>query len=429
MDNKLTAGTAAGAPAAAPQAKSYAGFLKNNMRDYGMLLSLIVIMGFFQYMTDGTLMQPLNLTNLVLQNSYIVIMALGMLMVIVAGHIDLSVGSVVGFVGALAAVLIVNYHMHFVAASILCLLAGAVIGGAQGYFVAFFKIPSFIVTLAGMLVFKGLTLALLAGQSVGPFPEGFQMLSSGFLPDPFGGDNLRGLSLLLGVIAACALIITSLRSRAKQLKHGMENEPRAFFLLKNAIFAAVMVYFSYLLASYRGFPNVLAVMSLLIVAYTFITNRTVLGRRVYAVGGNEKAARLSGIKTERVSFYTFVNMGMLAALAGWPQATFASAIDLAGNQATVTREVDGGLETLALTLPAIITTDLRLNEPRYVTLPNIMKAKKKPLETVKPEDLGVDVAPRLKTLKVVEPAKRSAGIKVADVATLVAKLRTEAKVI
>ena len=120
---------------------------------------------------------------------------------------------------------------------------------------------------------------------------------------------------------------------------------------------------------------------------------------------------------------------MLAALLGWPQATFASKVVLEDGKVTVTREVDGGLETLALTLPAIITTDLRLNEPRYVTLPNIMKAKKKPLETVKPEDLGVDVAPRLKTLKVVEPAKRSAGIKVPDVATLVAKLRTEAKVI
>ena len=294
----------------------FTGALKRGFQDYGLMISLVLIMAFFHWSTGGVLMQSLNLTNLVLQNSYIVIMALGMLMVIVAGHIDLSVGSVVGFVGALAAVLIVNYQMNFVAASIICLIAGAVIGGAQGYFVAFFKIPSFIVTLAGMLVFKGLTLALLAGQSVGPFPEGFQMLSSGFLPDPFGGENLRGLSLLLGVIAAAALIITSLRSRAKQLKHGMENEPRAFFLLKNAIFAAVMVYFSYLLASYRGFPNVLAVMSLLIVAYTFITNRTVLGRRVYAVGGNEKAARLSGIKTERVSFYTFVNMGMLAALAG-----------------------------------------------------------------------------------------------------------------
>ena len=120
---------------------------------------------------------------------------------------------------------------------------------------------------------------------------------------------------------------------------------------------------------------------------------------------------------------------MLAALLGWPQATFASKVVLEDGKATVTREVDGGLETLSLTLPAIITTDLRLNEPRYVTLPNIMKAKKKPLDTVKPEDLGVDVAPRLKTLKVVEPAKRSAGIMVPDVATLVAKLRTEAKVI
>ena len=120
---------------------------------------------------------------------------------------------------------------------------------------------------------------------------------------------------------------------------------------------------------------------------------------------------------------------MLAALLGWPQATFASKVVLEDGKVTVTREVDGGLETVALTLPAIVTTDLRLNEPRYVTLPNIMKAKKKPLEIVKPEDLGVDVAPRLKTLKVAEPAKRSAGVKVPDVATLVAKLRTEAKVI
>jgi putative multiple sugar transport system permease protein len=299
-----------------PATRNYSGFLKNNMREYAMMLSLIVIMGFFQIMTDGTLLQPLNLTNLVLQNSYVVIMALGMLMVIVAGHIDLSVGSVVGFVGALAAVLIVNFHLNYVLASIICLFAGAVIGGAQGYFIAFFKIPSFIVTLAGMLVFKGLTLALLEGQSVGPFPQGFQMLSSGFLPDPFAHADLRATSLLVGVVVACALVYVKLRARIKQTKHGMEDEPYSFFLAKNAVFAAVIIYFSYLLASYKGIPNVLAVMSILIVAYTFITNRTVLGRRVYAVGGNEKAARLSGIKTERVSFYTFVNMGMLAALAG-----------------------------------------------------------------------------------------------------------------
>src|SRR4051794_38886518 len=166
-------------------------FLKRNFRDYGMLLSLVVIMGFFQFMTDGTLMQPLNVTNLVLQNSYIVIMALGMLLVIVAGHIDLSVGSVCGFIGALAAVLMVNYEWHFVPATLACVAVGAAIGAAQGWFIAFFKVPSFIVTLAGMLVFKGLALALLQGQSVGPFPGGFQLLSSGFVPDVFNGETLR----------------------------------------------------------------------------------------------------------------------------------------------------------------------------------------------------------------------------------------------
>src|SRR5476651_265185 len=327
------------APADAVEKKSYTGFLKNNIRDYGMLLSLIVIMGFFQYMTDGTLLEPLNLTNLVLQNSYVVIMALGMLMVIVAGHIDLSVGSVAGFIGALAAVLMVNFHFDFVSASIICLVAGAIIGGAQGYFVAFFKIPAFIVTLAGMLVFKGLTLALLSGQSVGPFPKSFQLLSSGFLPDPLAATNpdLRVTSLIIGVAAAVVLLIVKFHARSKQIKHGMEDEPFGFFIGKNAVFAAVIVYFSYLLASYKGIPNVLAVMSVLIIAYPFVTNRTVIGRRVYAIGGNEKAARLSGIKTQRVSFYTFVNMGMLAAVAGL---IFAARLNTATPKAGTSFELD-----------------------------------------------------------------------------------------
>lgn len=341
MGTKLDIGAipelAAVPPGAAAPAKNYGSFLKNNMREYGMLLSLVAIMGFFQVMTDGTLLQPLNLTNLVLQNSYVVIMALGMLMVIVAGHIDLSVGSVVGFIGALAAVLIVNFQVHYVTASLICLVAGALIGGAQGYFVAFFKIPSFIVTLAGMLVFKGLTLALLEGQSVGPFPDGFQLLSSGFLPDAFSHDTLRVTSLLVGVAAACVLLYVQLRARAKQTRHGMDSEPHGFFLAKLAVFGAAIVYFSYLLASYKGIPNVLAVMSVLIVAYTFVSNRTVLGRRVYAVGGNEKAAKLSGIRTERVSFYTFVNMGVLAAVAGL---VFAARLNTATPKAGVGFELD-----------------------------------------------------------------------------------------
>src|SRR5450631_1754684 len=194
-------------------AHPYAGFLKNNLRDYGMLLSLIAIMALFQYLTDGTLLQPLNLTNLVLQNSYIVIMALGMLLVIVAGHIDLSVGSVVGFIGALAAVLMVQLGWHFVPATLACLVAGAVIGAAQGWFVAFFRMPSFIVTLAGMLVFKGLSLALLQGQSVGPFPRAFQLLSSGFIPDGFEGESLRTTSLVIGIVLALAMIAGKLRER------------------------------------------------------------------------------------------------------------------------------------------------------------------------------------------------------------------------
>src|SRR4051794_40517125 len=180
--------------------EAHSGFLKNNLREYGMLISLVAIMVLFQVLTDGTLLKPLNLTNLILQNSYIVIMALGMLLVIVAGHIDLSVGSVSGFIGALAAGLMVNYNWKFVSASLLCLVVGGVIGGAQGWFVAYLKIPSFIVTLAGMLVFKGLALALLQGQSVGPFPDAFQLLSSGFIPDFFNGETLRVSSLVLGAI-------------------------------------------------------------------------------------------------------------------------------------------------------------------------------------------------------------------------------------
>jgi putative multiple sugar transport system permease protein len=320
--------------------KLHAGFLKNNLREYGMLISLVAIMVLFQVLTDGTLLRPLNLTNLLLQNSYVVIMALGMLLVIVAGHIDLSVGSVCGFIGALAAVLMVEYEWHFVPTAIVSILAGAAIGAAQGWFVAFRKIPSFIVTLAGMLVFKGLTLALLAGQSVGPFPEAFQRLSSGFIPDPLGGaaaGGLRTTSLVVGALAAAALVFFKLRGRARLAAHGMEQEPYAFFLVKNLFFAAIILFFSYLLSTYKGLPNVLIVMAVLIVAYDFVTNRTTIGRRIYALGGNEKAARLSGVKTQRLAFLTFVNMGALAALAGL---VFAARLNTATPKAGLGFELD-----------------------------------------------------------------------------------------
>jgi putative multiple sugar transport system permease protein len=316
----------------------HVGFIKNNLRSYGMLLSLFAIMLFFEVVTDGTLLQPLNLTNLVLQNSYIVIMALGMLLVIVTGHIDLSVGSVAGFVGAVAAVLMVRYHVAYPLAFLACLVVGALIGAAQGYWVAYFKIPSFIVTLAGMLVFKGLALAILQGQSVGPFPPDFQKLSSGFIPELFpDAGTLYPTSLLIGAVLALALVYASAKGRARQQSHGIEVEPYGFFVAKCALLFGVSIYFTYLIASHRGLPNVLVIMVALIALYGFVTTRMVVGRQIYAIGGNAKAASLSGIKTERLTFLTFVNMGVLAALAGL---VFAARLNTATPKAGLGFELD-----------------------------------------------------------------------------------------
>jgi putative multiple sugar transport system permease protein len=328
-------------PAQAPRPPAIAGFnpkaFSGSLRDYGMILCLVGIVIFFQFFTDGALLRPLNLTNLVLQNSYIVVMALGMLLVIVAGHIDLSVGSTAGFIGALAAVLMVQMGLHPLLATVLCLVAGGIIGAAQGWWVAYLRIPSFIVTLAGMLVFKGLTLALLAGQSVGPFPPDFQKLSSGFIPDVVTGGSLRITSVLVGVALAVILVGSNLRRRLGQQRQGFTPEPMAAFALKNALVAAVIVAFSTWLATYRGLPNVLIVMFALILLYRFVTSRTVIGRRVYALGGNEKAAKLSGINTERLTFLTFVNMGVLAALAGL---IFAARLNTATPKAGLGFELD-----------------------------------------------------------------------------------------
>jgi putative multiple sugar transport system permease protein len=210
----------------------------------------------------------------------------------------------------------VDHDWGVVPAMAVCLVAGGIIGAMQGWFIAYFKVPSFIVTLAGMLVFKGLALAVLEGQSVGPFPVVFQRLSSGFVPDVFQGATLRLTSLLLGVLVAAAMVIIAWRERSNLRAHDMDVEPRTLFVARNAAFAVIIVALSWLMASYKGLPNVLVVMFVLMVAYEFITTRMTIGRRIYALGGNEKAARLSGIKTERLAFATFVNMGVLSALAG-----------------------------------------------------------------------------------------------------------------
>nr|WP_275425376.1 multiple monosaccharide ABC transporter permease [Yoonia maritima] len=319
------------------EVKSSLSFLRSHMREYGILFALVAIMIFFQITTGGILLKPVNLTNLILQNSYIIIMAVGMLLVIVAGHIDLSVGSVMGFVGALAAVMIVNWDIPYPIAAVLCLIAGGIIGMAQGFWIAYLRIPSFIVTLAGMLVFKGLTLWLLAGQSVGPFPKQFQLISSGFIPDLFNGENLNLFSLFIGVAVALLIVGLAVRSRMEAAKTGSIEEPITFFVAKNGLIFVALVYMSWLMADFRGLPNVFIVMALLIAIYSFITSRTTMGRRIYAIGGNEKAAMLSGINSKKISFLTFANMGVLAALAGL---VFAARLNTATPKAGLGFELD-----------------------------------------------------------------------------------------
>jgi putative multiple sugar transport system permease protein len=300
--------------------KSMGAHLGAHLRENGMLMALVAIVALFtvivRIVLDVDFLSAQNITNLFLQNSYVIIMALGMLLVIVAGHIDLSVGSVVGFTGAVAAVLTVDlgWPVYTVIPSVL--LVGMLIGAAQGYWVAYWRIPSFIVTLAGMLVFRGLTLWLLNGQNIGPFPKSFQSLSTGFIPDLFSVDKPNMTAIVVVVLGALIITYLGWRARQSDQSFGITPEPMAIFVARNLVVAAALIFVGYKLATFRGLPNVVIVLAVLTLIYAFFTENTIMGRRIYALGGNEKAARLSGIKTDRLVFLTFVNMGVLAALAG-----------------------------------------------------------------------------------------------------------------
>ena len=302
------------------QGTGIGGLLGGHLRQNGMMVALLAIVFFFTIMVRVTIdvdfLSAQNITNLFLQNSYVIIMALGMLLVIVAGHIDLSVGSIAAFTGAVAAVLTVNMGLPVFVVIPAVLVVGGLIGAAQGYWVAYWRIPSFIVTLAGMLVFRGLTLWLLNGQNIGPFPKSFQSLSTGFIPDLIGAGKPNLTAIAVVILAAAILTWLGWRARQRDAEFGIEQEPMGFFIARNAIVAAALIFVGYKLASFRGLPNVVVVLSILTLLYAFFTENTVAGRRVYALGGNEKAARLSGIRTDRLVFFCFVNMGVLASLAG-----------------------------------------------------------------------------------------------------------------
>lgn len=283
---------------------------------YSMVFILILLLIMFQFLTDGIIFRPINVTNLILQNAYVLVLALGMLLVVLLGNVDLSVGSVVAFVGAIAGNLMVSNNMNPWLVVLISLAIGAIIGAWNGYFIAYLSIPSFVVTLGGLLMFRGLTQILLGGQSLAPFPKSFQFLSTGYLPDIFNGTDTHITSLLIGLLLSVGLVFSQFRLRKKRADNLYDNESFAFFITKMLVLVLTIMAFTWVLSSYRGYPILLIVLGISTVIYSFITNKTTTGRRIYATGGNRKAAELSGIDTNKLEFWIFVNMGIMSALAG-----------------------------------------------------------------------------------------------------------------
>jgi putative multiple sugar transport system permease protein len=341
MTTTPTVNAASSAPASPSPPRSPGGRLKTvlqgNFRQYGMVAALVVIVILFQVWTSGILLKPLNVTNIVQQNGYILILAIGMVIVIISGHIDLSVGSIAGFIGAMSAVLMIHNHMPWPIAVVVCLAMGAAIGAWQGFWIAYVGIPSFIVTLAGMLVFRGATQYLLEGQSIAPFPRSFQQVSSGFLPEMGGNSLYHWPTVILGVFVMVAAVLQQVRQRRTQSRYGFDVSGTGWFVAKNVAIVAALAAFTLLLASYRGVPVVGIILAVMFVVYAFVMRSTVFGRQVYAVGGNGAAAMLSGVKTKRVTFLVFVNMGLLSALAGL---LFAARLNSATPQAGIGMELE-----------------------------------------------------------------------------------------
>ncbi|MBU5365825.1 sugar ABC transporter permease [Enterococcus devriesei] len=305
---------------------------------YSMVIILIALLIAFQLMTGGIFLRPLNITNIVLQNSHILVLAAGMLLVVLLGFVDLSVGSVMAFVGAIAGMLMVNNHMSPWLAVPICLLMGALIGAWQGFWVAYVGIPAFIVTLAGLLMFRGLTQVVLGGQSLAPFPRVFQKISTGYLPEVLvSSSGMHLLTIVLGVVLALGLVFFQWKAREKRKKNLFEVPSMNAFMFKAAVTIVIVLGLSYIFASYQGFPIILIILGVIVGVYGFLTNSTVAGRQIYATGGNLKAAQLSGIKTKKITFWVFVNMGVMAALAGL---ILAARLNAATPQAGTSLELD-----------------------------------------------------------------------------------------
>lgn len=291
--------------------------LQGNLRQYVMFIALIVVTIFFEIVTGGVLLKPLNISNLIAQNAYILILAIGMLLcILICGNIDLSVGAVAGFVGAVSAILLIKMNMPVSVAIGISLLIGFVIGAFQGLIIAYVGVPAFITTLGGMLIFKGLMMVILQGTSLAPLPNSYNFLAAGFVPDIANWGGINILAILIGVIVSILFIINQIMERSNKKKFQVEVSSPSAFTAKIVATVCVINALTYSLAIYRGIPMSLIIVSILVIIYTFITNKTIIGRHIYAYGGNPKAALLSGVKTKKILFWVYVNMGVLSALAG-----------------------------------------------------------------------------------------------------------------
>lgn len=285
-------------------------------KKYTMVIVLVIVTLFFAFQTEGRMLLPQNVNNLIAQNAYVFVLATGMLLcILTGGNIDLSVGSVVCFVGAVGATFMVNKGMNVFVSVIIMLAVGLLIGVWQGFWIAYRRIPPFIVTLAGMLMFRGLSNIVLDGFTIAPMPQEYLALFNQYIVDFFHGDGLNITCMLAGVIAALIYVGVTFRGRMAKVKKGYAVGSVSGDIVKCAIISVVILAFAWKLAKYKGIPNILIWIIVIVLVYGYITSKTTIGRHFYAVGGNEKAAQLSGINTNRVYFIAYANMGLLAAVA------------------------------------------------------------------------------------------------------------------
>lgn len=295
--------------------------LMSGVKKYTMIIVLVLVTLFFTWQTGGKILLPQNISNLISQNAYVFVLASGMLLcILTGGNIDLAVGSVVCFVGAVGATLMETKGWNPVAATIMMLLVGLAIGAWQAFWIAYVHVPPFITTLAGMLVFRGLSNVVLDGLTVSLSSEGFVKVFGGgancYIPDFFGGNGFNITCMVVGVVACAIYIIVQIKNRMNRAKKGYEMDSLASVIIKTVVICAVVLAFTFRLAQYKGIPTSLVWVLVVVLVYGYITSKTTTGRYFYAVGGNEKATKLSGINTKKVYFIAYTNMGFLAALAG-----------------------------------------------------------------------------------------------------------------